>query len=151
MAPARKYTEQQREAMYRLFVQGMQATEIARKCAKGKAGVPAFEIPSRSVHDIVLTIARQRGKIPPAELPELDEEDRLRALFIRTIEQQEALATQGEADPKALTELARGLKILNGSRKRNGSQPNGKPATPGKSPLNLTEQLRAALARSDST
>ena len=137
--------------MYRLYVQGSQATEIARTCAEGKAGVPAFEIPSRSVHDIVTTIARQRGKQTPAEPTELDEGDRLRALFRRTIEQQEALATRGEADPKALTELARGLKILNGSPRRNGSQPNGKPATPGKSPSNLTEELRAALARSDST
>lgn len=136
--------------MYRLYVEGKQPTEIARTCANGQAGVRAFEIPSRSVQEIVTTIARQRGKIPPTELPELDEEDRLRALFRRTIEQQEALATQGEADPRALTELARGLKILNGSPKRNGSTPNGRPATPGKPSSKLTEQLRAALADSDS-
>ena len=135
--------------MYRLYVQGSQATEIARTCAEGKAGVPAFEIPSRSVHDIVRTIARQRGKHTPPELPELDEEDRLRALFRRTIEQQEALATQGEADPKALTELARGLKILNASPRRNGSQARGKPRRTGKPPSDLAKRLTAAIARRD--
>ena len=137
--------------MYRLYVGGKQATEIARTCASGQAGVPAFEIPSRSVQEIVTTIARQRGGTPSSDLPELDEEGRLRVLFRRTIEQQEALATQGEADPKALTELAKGLKILNGTPKRNGWTLNGRPRTRGKTPPNLTEQLKSALARSDST
>ena len=149
VAAPRKYSDEEREAMYHLYVQGRQPTDIARTCAVGKAGVPAFEVPPRSVHDIVTGIARQRGQQTPAEPTELDEEARLRALFRRGIEQQEALATQGEADPKALTELARGLRILNGSPRRNGSHRNAKPATP-KRTSNLAEELRAALARRDS-
>ena len=106
VAAPRRYSTQQREALYRLYVEGKQPAEIARKCSQGSAGVPAFEIPRRSVHDIVTRMARQRSR-PVQRTTEPDPEARLRALITLEIERQEALATRDGADPKTLTELAR--------------------------------------------
>jgi hypothetical protein len=60
MAAPRKYTDEQRAAMYALWEQGTEAAEIARRCKAGLASVAAFEIPRRSVHAICTLIDRER-------------------------------------------------------------------------------------------
>jgi hypothetical protein len=122
VAAPRRYSDEQREAMYRLYVRGNEPTAIARMCAAGEAGVPAFDAPARSVHSIVTSIVRAKSQPPPD--PESDPnstealEDRLRNVIKREVEHQEALAIDGKADGGKLRELGAALKTLRTSTPR---------------------------------
>ena len=48
--------------MFALYEQGIQPAEIARRCAAGLASVAPFEIPRRTVQEIVTGMARERGQ-----------------------------------------------------------------------------------------
>lgn len=53
MAAPRRYTPQQREAMFQLRQEGMKSADIARACEQGIGSVDPFQIPRRTVHEIV--------------------------------------------------------------------------------------------------
>ena len=146
MAAPRKYTTEQREAAYRLFLDGKQSAEIARMCANGEAGVPAFEIPRRTVHDIVTGMQRDRHPIETdAESQTLEE--RLDSLIERAVTGQEELGDK--ADPQKLAQLARAKRTLNGIGGTNGNGSCSKPAsgssTEEAAKPSLADQLRKAL------
>ena len=148
MAAPRRYSQEQREALYDLYTQqGKQPAEIARMCANGEAGVPAFEIPRRSVHAIVTRMARQRSR-PVKPNPERAPETRLRSLIDREIERQEALATRDGADPRTLIDLAKALRILNSKSPRQGTV-NGASERVREPGGDLSSRLRAALAKGE--
>jgi hypothetical protein len=57
--------------MFALCEQGCTAAEISRRCGEGTASVAPFQIPRRTVQQIVTTIARERKAKPPQKLEEL--------------------------------------------------------------------------------
>jgi hypothetical protein len=57
--------------MFALYEQGYTANEIARRCGEGTASVAPFQIPRRTVQQIVTTIARERRAKPPQKLEDL--------------------------------------------------------------------------------
>lgn len=65
MSRARKYTDQQREAMYVLWRRGARGADISRRMAVGTAGVESFEIPRRTVHEICSRMDLERGAPRP--------------------------------------------------------------------------------------
>jgi hypothetical protein len=69
MAAARRYSDAQRAAMFRLFEAGKTPVEIAKHCDEGTAGTSPFEIPRRTVHDIVTRMAAEaEQKLAPTVL-----------------------------------------------------------------------------------
>lgn len=58
MAARRKWSDQHRAAIWRLHRRGLNATEIADRCKGGEAGVPAFDIPRRTIGDIIDAMTR---------------------------------------------------------------------------------------------
>jgi hypothetical protein len=69
MAARRKYSDEQRERIFRLHRRGHNAADIARMCAGPKEGttVEPFEIPRRSVADIIGRMERERRGQPNGE------------------------------------------------------------------------------------
>ncbi len=53
MAAPRRYTPEQREAMFQLRQEGMTSADISRACEQGIGSVDPFQIPRRTVHEIV--------------------------------------------------------------------------------------------------
>lgn len=72
MAAPRKYSDAQRQAMFRLFEAGKSPTEIAEMCEKGTAGVSAFRIPRRTVQEIVTAMAAELEQRMPTSIGELE-------------------------------------------------------------------------------
>lgn len=68
MAAPRKYSNAQRAAMFAFYEQGYTPAEIARRCKLGTASVDAFEIPRRTVQEIVTQMERERGGRLPKTL-----------------------------------------------------------------------------------
>lgn len=68
MAAPRRYTDEQRAAMFRLFQAGMSPIEISRQCESGTAGVAPFKVPRRTVHEIVTAMAAEAGQSAPSTL-----------------------------------------------------------------------------------
>jgi hypothetical protein len=58
-----KYTEQTRRAIHEFADKGVGATEIALRLREGRAGVPAIDVPRRTVAHIAAQ-ERQRAEIP---------------------------------------------------------------------------------------
>jgi hypothetical protein len=73
MAAIRRYSDAQRAAMFALYEQGCTAPEIARRCGEGTASVAPFQIPRRTVQQIVTAIARERKAKLPEKLEEIAE------------------------------------------------------------------------------
>lgn len=70
MAAPRRYSDAQRQAMFRLFEAGRSPTEVAAMCAEGTAGVEAFTIPRRTAHDIVTALAARAERDLPTTIAE---------------------------------------------------------------------------------
>lgn len=73
MAAKRKYTDPQRQAIWRLHEAGNSATEIERLCKEGLASVEAFSIPRRSVSQILGEMEAEANQRAPKSVtdPEL--------------------------------------------------------------------------------
>jgi hypothetical protein len=72
MAAHRKFTNEQRAAIYALHEQGVNGEEIARRCGHGLASVEPFDISPRTVRYIVARIAEERGAKPPENLADVE-------------------------------------------------------------------------------
>lgn len=70
MPAHRKYTDEQRASIYRLWHSGLSAMEITRRSAAGSASVAPFEIPRRTVQAICSTMDKEAGAIVPTSLEE---------------------------------------------------------------------------------
>lgn len=129
--------------MYEAHLRGVQPAEIARMAARGELKVPAFEIPRRSVHEIVSRMKRDRYPTG-AEAASQTEGERLQALIRRGIARQEALGDK--ADPQAMAQLARSQRTLNGMGTAKG---NGYTKTNGSRAFgpSVREKLERALAK----
>lgn len=112
MAAPRKYTNEQRAAMYALWEQGLEAAEIARRVRAGLASCAPFEIPRRTVHSICTAIAKERDA--PSTLDEAAEavaqgrhQERVFAMVGDEITRLEAKQRSG---PLTVTDLERAEK-----------------------------------------
>lgn len=72
MAAPRKYGNAEREAMFRLYGAGKSPMEIAKLCAEGTAGTAPFQIPRRTVHDIVRRMADEAEQKLPTSVAEVE-------------------------------------------------------------------------------
>lgn len=139
---ATRYSDQQKDAMVRLYLKGVQPAEISQRAVQGLGDVPPFEIPRRSVHSIVSTAERKLNQRRPEDRG--SEDPREQALRIRrrmqmTIEREidriELQQANGRVvDPKRLNELAKSVKLL--------STPD-----PGRPPLPESQPAASASAR----
>jgi hypothetical protein len=161
MAAPRKYTDQQREAMYSLWTQGIEAAEIARRCSAGLASVAAFDIPRRSVHAICVAIDKERaapttlneaavavteGRFPERVFTLLNEQ------LTRLEAKQGPLTTSELGRAKQVLEIGTGLERRLRRRKgteRSNGQRNGVIEPPALSPLEeLARKWKAGDAES---
>lgn len=62
MAAPTKYTDQTRRAIHELADRGLGATEIAKRLANGNGGVPAIEVPRRTVAHIAAEQRRRQSQ-----------------------------------------------------------------------------------------
>lgn len=58
VAARRKWSDAHYAAIWRLHRAGYSQGEIAKRCKDGEAGVPAFEIPRRTIGDIIERLER---------------------------------------------------------------------------------------------
>lgn len=58
--------------MYRLYCAGKSPAEIAKLCAEGTAGTAPFQIPRRTVHDIVRRMADEAEQKLPTSVAEVE-------------------------------------------------------------------------------
>lgn len=72
MAAPRKYTDEQREAIFRLHEADMSSTEIAEACADGRTGLAPFEISPRTVRDIIGKMEQEAQRKLPATVLDLE-------------------------------------------------------------------------------
>src|SRR5690348_13683152 len=71
MAAPRKYTDAQRQALYRLHEAGMTSEQISAACGAGTAGTDPFTIPRRSVSAIVSSMEAEARTEIPASIDEI--------------------------------------------------------------------------------
>jgi hypothetical protein len=82
----RKYSDAQRGELYRLFAAGVQPKEIARRCAEGTTGVEPFQIPRRTVHQIVTGMAKEAEQEVPSSLSDVEDDPAAAGRFpLRTL------------------------------------------------------------------
>ena len=72
MAAPRKFTDAQREALFRLHAAGMSSREIAEAAEKGGTGLAPFTISSRTVRDIAGKMATETERRLPTPVIELE-------------------------------------------------------------------------------
>ena len=85
MPAKRKYSDAQRAEMFRLHEQGYTAGEIARQCQLGTASTASFEIPRRTVAEIVTRMERQRGGRVPRSLDDAADPEAIAATPTRVL------------------------------------------------------------------
>jgi hypothetical protein len=112
MAAPRKYSDQQRAAMYRLYERGYEPAEITRRCAEGMASVASFEVPRRTCHAIVTAMARERAEVVPIRLDEADDREAIdrfpaRVATILDDEMARLEARQRNGNPLSANDLER--------------------------------------------
>jgi hypothetical protein len=134
MAAPRKYSDAQRAEIWRLHEAGLTSEEISATCARGTAAVTAFEIPRRSVSEIVTRIAEQHRIEVPESAGDVDGLDtvrrfpeRIARIFDVEIERLAAKQRRGQLTVKDLELLRKATEIsgplskrLEGSSKRHG-------------------------------
>src|SRR5438270_665790 len=72
MAAPRKYNDAQRAEIWRLHEAGRTSAEISDICSNGTAAVEPFEIPRRSVSDIVARISEENRVSVPENPGDVD-------------------------------------------------------------------------------
>lgn len=72
MGAPRKYSQSQRDAIYRLALGGLASREIAERCAAGIEDKPRFDISPRTVRAIVLQERQRRPTSDPRQDPSKD-------------------------------------------------------------------------------
>jgi hypothetical protein len=83
VAAPRRYSDQQRAAMFRLYEAGKSPADIARLCEEGTAGTSPFTIPRRTVHDIVTRMAAEAELKLPASVAEAESADAVERYPVR--------------------------------------------------------------------
>jgi hypothetical protein len=75
LAAPRKYSDAQREAIYRLHEQGLSSAAIARRCDEGLASVEPFAIATRTIRDITRAMDLERGHRAPRTVADASAEN----------------------------------------------------------------------------
>jgi hypothetical protein len=71
VAAPRKFSDSQREAIFRLHEAGMTSRKIAEACAEGRSGLARFEISDRTVRDVIGKMEREAQRKLPATVLDL--------------------------------------------------------------------------------
>ena len=72
MPAPRKYTDTQRQAIFRLHEGGLSSSEIAEACAEGRTGLARFDISPRTVRDIIGKMEEEAHRQLPATVLDLE-------------------------------------------------------------------------------
>ncbi len=72
MPAPRKYSDPQRQEIWRLHVAGMTSNEVAETLGKGDSGLTPFRISPRTVRDITGKMATEADKKLPTTVLELE-------------------------------------------------------------------------------
>ena len=116
MAAPRKHSDAQRAAIWDLDSAGNTAAAIARRCSAGLASVARFEIPARSVRQILSDMKKERGVKPLHALADLDDVDAIDAQPWRAFRIAKRVFDRAEAKPaptlRDLEQLEHALKVL---------------------------------------
>jgi hypothetical protein len=100
MPAPRKYGQRQREAIYRLSLEGLPSHAISERCAAGIEGTPGFEIPPRTVRSIVHQERQRRPTSDPCQdSPKHDP----RASVLHRLDQLERWQHEGYPEPGPLS------------------------------------------------
>jgi hypothetical protein len=136
--------------MFALYEQGCTAPEIARRCAEGTASVAPFQIPRRTVQQIVTTIARERKAKPPEKIEEISGRqvfehypERVGRLLVRELDRLERKEHNG--NPLSLDDIERmrqGAKVVAEVRRIAGSPLRTAPAQTGDNGKGASEFIK---------
>ncbi|MFN8160614.1 MAG: hypothetical protein U0R52_06170 [Solirubrobacterales bacterium] len=118
MAAHRKYSDEQRAAMFRLYEGGLGAKAISERCAAGTTGTAPFEIPRRTVQEIVTAMAAEARLEPPRSISDAGTEEallrfpeRCGALLAREMQRLEAAGEKRALTEKELARLGLAVKV----------------------------------------
>lgn len=114
MPAKRKYSDSQRQAIFRLFEAGTPSREIAEACSEGRTGLAPFEIPARSVREVTTQMTAEADLRMPATIGDLEQADAMERFPARAArilagecERLEAKQRKGPLSDKDLDRLAR--------------------------------------------
>jgi hypothetical protein len=144
----RRYTEAQREAIYKLKRRGKTGSQIARACAQGTHGLEGFEVG----RDIANRIARQeRAQREPSPLAQGDLPEAMRIVVQRAITIAEAWFekqryARGKMDTMGFRRMSASLIDL---QKLLAQLPPDAPSANGHKLTGLVAQLAAAESLAD--
>lgn len=147
--------------MFRLYTAGKSPTEIARLCAEGTTGVEAFEIPRRTVHEIVTNMAAEAEQAVPTSMFDAENREtvdrfpeRIASIIKTELDRIEAKQKRGPLSVKDLDCLDRAAGVSASLAKRinrRQTSPSRGPSSPsrGSSPAAESEGLFEQLAREE--
>lgn len=114
MPAKRKYTDPQRDAIFRLFEAGTPSSKIAAACKEGRTGLASFEIPPRTVREITAQMTAEADLRMPATVGDLEQADAMERFPARAarilageVERLEAKQRKAPLSDRELDRLAR--------------------------------------------
>ena len=155
MAAPRKYTDAQRQAVWNLHERGLTSGQISEACAAGTASVAAFEIPRRSVSDLITRMAREAAVKPPSDPADVTTvelvsrfPERIARIFDAELERLEAKQRRGQLTAKDIDLMRKATNLCGPLKKRLEGRSIG-PARSSRRPGSQAEQesVLAKLAR----
>lgn len=156
MAAPRLYDNQKRAELFRLYQGGMSPTEIAEAVKKGTSGCAPFEIPRRTVSEIVRQMAKEADQHLPRSIEEAESLVAIARFPARVRRILDALADQLERKKDLtisdLEKLERAAKIsltvtkeLEKRRQRPLRKTPSAPGQPTEAPAGKDDERNAAL------
>ena len=85
MAAPRKYSDEQRAAIFARAELGVTPAQIAHECAAGLASCAPFQIPRRTAQQIVADMRRERGPGQPRSFADLESAEAIRGYPLRVL------------------------------------------------------------------
>lgn len=155
MAAPRKYTDAQRQAVWNLHERGLTSGQISEACAAGTASVAAFEIPRRSVSDLIARMTREAAVEPPTNPKEAGSlamvnrfPERIARIFDAELERLAAKQRRGQLTAKDIDLMRKATDLCGPLKKRLEGHSIG-PARSSRRPGSQAEQesVLAKLAR----
>ncbi len=121
MAAPRKYSDEQRAAIFARAELGVTPAEIARECAAGLASCAPFQIPRRTAQQIVADMRRERGPGQPRSLADLESAEAIRGYPLRVLrivgEDLDRIEGRASLTDGDLERMKKGLAVAREARK----------------------------------